>query len=101
MKLVRLGDEVTGLISPDKVAWSRVGTVNLGLKETVYMGLAADAAKADNEVNRYNISRFSGVELKILDDKYPATPLGLTAAGGSKKVELKWEPVPYAKTLRH
>ncbi|MEK5026081.1 pectinesterase family protein [Paenibacillus sp. FSL M7-1046] len=98
VKLVRLGDEVTGLVSPDKVAWSKVGTVNLGLKETVYMGLAADAAKADNEVNRYNISRFSGVELKTLDDKFPATPLGLTAAGGSKKVELKWEPVPFAKT---
>lgn len=68
VKLVRNGNEVTGLISTDKETWSKIGTVDLDLNDTVYYGLAADAAKVDNEVNRYNTSVFSGVELNKLEE---------------------------------
>ncbi|MEK4286699.1 pectinesterase family protein [Paenibacillus sp. FSL P4-0502] len=98
VKLVRLGNEVTGLVSPDKVTWSKVGTVKLDLNDTVYFGLAADAAKVDNEVNRYNASVFSEVELKPLSDQFPAAPRGLTATAGEEKVKLNWEDVASAKS---
>jgi pectin methylesterase-like acyl-CoA thioesterase len=98
VKLVRLGNEVTGLISPDKLTWSKVGTVSLGLSDTVYFGLGADAAKVDNKVNRYNTSVFSGVELNSLGDKFPSAPRGLTATAGEEKVKLDWETVETAQS---
>ncbi|MEC0167510.1 pectinesterase family protein [Paenibacillus graminis] len=99
VKLVRLGDEITGLVSPDKTTWSKMGTVSLDLGDTAYFGLAADAAQADNQVSRYNTSRFSGVELKTLDERYPSAPSGLKAtAGSSAKIRLSWEKTKFAES---
>ncbi|WP_079912616.1 pectinesterase family protein [Paenibacillus sp. 32352] len=90
VKLVRLGDHFTGLISQDAVNWQKIGTVTIDMPDEVFYGLAADASKADNDINKYNTSNFSGVELHAIDPDFPAEPTGLTGTPGDKSATLTW-----------
>ncbi|WP_224721618.1 pectinesterase family protein [Paenibacillus vietnamensis] len=73
IKLVRQGNQFTSQISPDGIAWTTVGTVNVELPEKAYVGLAADAAKVNNKTDKYNTSTFSNVKLTANNDDNPKT----------------------------
>jgi len=47
-KLTRVGNTFTGFISPDGVAWTQVGTANVVLPATVFVGVAASSHTYDN-----------------------------------------------------
>ncbi|WP_019639610.1 Ig-like domain-containing protein [Paenibacillus fonticola] len=71
IKLVRRDNQFTSFISPDGIDWIPVGTVDVDLSEKVYVGLVADAAKVNNEVEKYNTSRFSNVQITNRADFNP------------------------------
>jgi pectin methylesterase-like acyl-CoA thioesterase len=96
VKLVRIGSQLTGLISADKTNWKRVATVDIPMSETVYVGLAADASKTIDDINKYNTSLFSGVELHKLAADFPTPPQAPAAAAGQNKAVLSWSPVSVA-----
>ncbi|WP_282940636.1 pectinesterase family protein [Paenibacillus sp. RC67] len=91
VKLVRLGDKFTGLISDDAVNWQKIGTITIDMADDVFYGLAADASKVDNDIDKYNTSRFSGVEIHALEADYPAEPTGLKGTAGDKSAVLSWD----------
>ncbi|WP_238540597.1 pectinesterase family protein [Paenibacillus mucilaginosus] len=90
VKVVRLGDQFTSLISENGIDWSVLESVTIPMAETVYFGLAADASKPDDEVNKYNASVFSHAVVNPLDADFPAAPTGVTASAGNKSVQLNW-----------
>lgn len=96
VKLVRLGDRITSLISNDGIDWSVIDTTTIPLGETVYFGLAADASKADDDVYKYNTSVFSHASVNALDADFPSAPTGVTASAGIESVSLAWTEVPGA-----
>ena len=96
VKLVRLGSQLTGLISADKTNWKRVATVDIPMSETVYIGLAADASKTIDDINKYNTALFSGVELHTLAADFPTPPQAPAAVAGQNKAVLSWSPVSVA-----
>lgn len=96
VKLVRIGSQLTGLISADKTNWKSIASVDIPMQETVYIGLAADASKTIDDVNKYNTSLFSGVEVHSLAADYPTPPQSLTIAEGNKSAALTWSPVSVA-----
>ncbi|MDQ0114579.1 pectinesterase family protein [Paenibacillus harenae] len=96
VKLVRIGNQLTGLISADKTTWKQVAAIDLPMSETVYIGLAADAGKKEDDVNKYNTSLFSGVELHALTADFPTPPQALEATAGDKSAVLGWSPVSVA-----
>lgn len=96
VKLVRLGDQITSLISNDGIDWSVIDKTTIPLGETVYFGLAADASKADDDVNKYNASVFSQAAVNALDADFPSAPTGVTASAGVESVSLAWTEVPVA-----
>lgn len=98
VKLVRIGSQLTGLISEDKTTWKQIATLDLPMSETVYIGLAADAGKKNDDVNKYNSSQFSGVELQTLAADFPTPPQALEATAGDKSAVLTWSPVSVATT---
>ncbi|MNJ70867.1 hypothetical protein D3C77_673560 [compost metagenome] len=71
IKLVRRDNQFTSFISPDGIDWIPVGTVDVDLSEKVYVGLVADAAKVNNEVEKYNTSKFSNVQITNRADFNP------------------------------
>lgn len=93
VKIVRLGDTFTSLTSSDGENWQAFDTVTLPLANTLYFGLAADASKPDDLVDKYNASTFSNASVNEFDDDYPSAPSGLTASAGDKSVELSWDAV--------
>ncbi len=96
VKLVRLGDQITSLASDNGTEWSVIDTVNLSLPETVYFGLAADAAKVDDDVNKYNATVFSGAAVNPLPADYPVSPVNVAAEAGVRSVSLSWDEVAVA-----
>jgi large repetitive protein len=96
VKLVRTGSQLTGLISADKTTWKQVAAIDLPMSDTVYIGLAADAGKKDDDVNKYNSSLFSGVEVHALAADFPTPPQALEATAGDKSAVLGWSPVSVA-----
>ncbi|WP_081417500.1 pectinesterase family protein [Paenibacillus sp. Soil522] len=92
VKLVRIDNRIDALLSQDGQLWTPVGSQTFEqLPETVYYGLALDAAKTNNDINNYNASHFSNVRLQQLTP-FPAAPTGLKATGGAS-VGLTWSPV--------
>ncbi|WP_343045050.1 pectinesterase family protein [Paenibacillus lemnae] len=73
IKLVREGSSFTSMISPDGNQWTSVGTVNVDLPDKAYVGLVADASKANNETEKYNTSTFSNVNITAVTDNDPKT----------------------------
>lgn len=96
IKLVRLGDQFTSLVSPDGVQWKTVGSVRVDLPETAYVGLAADASKGNNEIEKYNVSVFSNVVITPLPSDFPTAPENVAAMPGVKQTVLSWQAVPAA-----
>lgn len=96
VKIVRIGSQLSGLISADKTNWKLISSVDIPMSETVYIGLAADASKTINDVNRYNTSLFSGVELHTLAADFPTPPQAPAATAGVNKAALTWSPVSVA-----
>lgn len=96
VKLVRIGSQLTGLISADRTNWKPIAAIDLPMSETVYIGLAADAGKKMDDVNKYNTSKFSGVEMRALAADYPTPPEMLSATAGNKSAVLTWSPVSAA-----
>lgn len=97
LRLVRLGDQLTGLVSPDGISkWTRIGSFSVDFADNaqLYAGLAVDASKAEDSVWKYNTSSFSGAQLKALAPDFPAAPAAVTAsiASGDKQVQLTWSP---------
>ncbi|WP_438444164.1 pectinesterase family protein [Gorillibacterium sp. sgz5001074] len=97
VKLVRLGDTLTSLVSDNGNDWIVIDSTVLPLPETVYIGLAADASKADDDVSKYNTSLFSQASVQSLPADFPPAPQGLTATPGDKSVTLIWSTVPAAE----
>ncbi|WP_426448057.1 pectinesterase family protein [Paenibacillus sp. S-38] len=98
VKAVRLGSQFTTLVSKDGVDWTVAGTASIPMGETAYFGLAADAADADDDVQKYNTSVFSGAAVRALPADYPTAPQGVQAAAGDKQVTLNWSPVSTAQS---
>src|SRR5207249_2670439 len=46
VKLTRLGSLFTGYISPDGANWTQVGSANISMAQSVYMGLAVTSRDA-------------------------------------------------------
>ncbi|MCA9265112.1 MAG: DUF1349 domain-containing protein [Planctomycetales bacterium] len=57
VRLVRLGDVFTAYVSADRVAWNEVGTANIPMTDTVYVGLA----QTSHNTAQLNTSSFSNV----------------------------------------
>lgn len=96
VKLVRLGDQFTSLISNNGTDWTVIHSVSIPMEETIYIGLVADAAKVDDDVYKYNTSTFTQVAVNELDAEFPIAPTDLAAIAGEKSVALQWTEVPGA-----
>ncbi|MCZ8518566.1 MULTISPECIES: pectinesterase family protein [Paenibacillus] len=98
VKAVRLGSQFTTLVSKSGVDWTVAGTASIPMGETAYFGLAADAADADDDIQKYNTSLFSGAALRPLPADYPAAPQEVQATAGVKQAVLSWSPVTTAQS---
>lgn len=79
LKLARNGNTFTGYASDDGVNWKTVGTLNVELPETVYVGFAVDANKAANDIENYATAHFSNIEIntEFVNISYDVTDLGV------------------------
>jgi fibronectin type 3 domain-containing protein len=103
VKLVRFGNQVTGLISEDGANnWRKVGSVTLNLPDDkpIYVGLAADASKPDDDVWKYNASTFGQAAIHALPDDYPVAPGGLKTSieEGDNEIKISWDAAENAHT---
>lgn len=97
VKLVRLGNQFTSLVSENGADWSVVDATEIPMGETVYFGLAADASKADDDVDKYNTSVFSQAAVHALDADFPLAPTEVKAEAADKAVNLSWHQVAPAE----
>lgn len=79
LKLARNGNTFTGYASDDGVNWKTVGTLDVELPETVYVGFAVDANKAANDIENYATAHFSNIEIntEFVKISYDVTDLGV------------------------
>jgi hypothetical protein len=93
LKLERIGNVITGYISPDGSNWAAtdVGRLNAPLPDTIYVGLVVSAVANGN----LNLSTFSNVQITGGDggapSVVPAAPVALLAAPGDGAVPLRWQ----------
>lgn len=93
VKLERVGNVITGYISPDGSNWAAtdVGRINAPLPETIYVGLVVSSV-VNGTLNR---SVFSNVQITGGDGAapavIPAAPAALLAAPGDGVVPLRWQ----------
>lgn len=93
VKLERIGNAITGYVSPDGTNWAatNVGRINEPLPETIYVGLVVSAAKNGT----LNSSTFSHVQISGGDGgapvSTPAAPAMLLASPGDGAVPLRWQ----------
>ncbi|MFD2700487.1 pectinesterase family protein [Paenibacillus shunpengii] len=97
VKIVRLGDQFTSLISENGTDWKVVDSATISMGETVYFGLAVDASKADDDNSKYNTSVFSNASVNPVAADFPTAPTGLTATAGLTSIELNWDEVTTAQ----
>jgi len=93
VKLERMGNIITGYISPDGTNWAAtdVGRIDEPVPNTVYVGLVVSSA-----VNgTLNTSTFSNVRITGGDGRapviIPAAPAALLASPGDGIVPLRWQ----------
>ncbi|MEO5932628.1 MAG: alginate lyase family protein [Duganella sp.] len=93
VKLERVGNVITGYISPDGTNWAAtdVGRLNGPLPDTIYVGLVVSSV-ANGTLNH---STFSNVQITGGDggapSVIPAAPVALLAAPGDGAVPLRWQ----------
>ncbi len=93
VKLERLGNIVTGYISPDGANWAAtdVGRIDAPVPDTIYVGLVVCAAAKDT----LNTSTFSNVQITGGDGRAPvltpAAPAAVLASPGDGVVPLRWQ----------
>ena len=94
VKLERIGNIITGYVSPDGTNWAAtdVGRIDAPVPATIYVGLVVCSAANGT----LNTSTFSNVQITggnggapVLT---PAAPAALLAAPGDKAVPLRWQP---------
>jgi hypothetical protein len=93
VKLERIGNMITGYISPDGTNWAAtdVGRINGPLPDTIYVGLVVSSVANGT----LNTSTFSNVQITGGDGGapavIPAAPAALLAAPGDGAVPLRWQ----------
>jgi hypothetical protein len=93
VKLERIGNMITGYISPDGTNWAAtdVGRINDPVPDTIYVGLAV-VSHANGVLNT---STFSNVQITGGDGGapavIPAAPADLLAEPGDGAVPLRWQ----------
>jgi hypothetical protein len=93
LKLERMGNIITGYVSPDGTNWAAtdVGRIDAPVPDTIYVGLVVSSF-----VNgTLNTSTFSNVRITGGDNGAPAVvpapPVALLAAPGNGAVPLRWQ----------
>lgn len=61
LKLVRVDNQFTGYTSYNGTDWTEVHSRQINMDEHVYIGLAVDAAKKDNQTNNIHTAEFTDV----------------------------------------
>ncbi len=93
VKLERIGNAITGYVSPDGTNWAatNVGRINAPVPDTIYVGLVVSSA--DN--GTLNSATFSNVQITGGDGGAPsftpAAPAALLASPGEGAVPLRWQ----------
>jgi hypothetical protein len=92
VKLERIGNIITGYISPDGTNWAAtdVGRINAPVPDTIYVGLVVTSV-----TGKLNNSVFSNVQITGGDggapSVIPAAPAMLLASPGDGAVPLRWQ----------
>jgi hypothetical protein len=93
VKLERMGNIITGYVSPDGTNWAatEVGRIDAPVPETIYVGLVVCSAANGT----LNTSTFSNVQITGGDGRgpivAPAAPAAVLAAPGDGAVPLRWQ----------
>lgn len=93
VKLERMGNIITGYVSPDGANWAatEVGRINAPVPDTIYVGLVVCSAANGT----LNTSTFSNVQITGGDGLAPvfppAAPAALLASPGDGLVPLRWQ----------
>jgi hypothetical protein len=98
VRVTRRGDRCTGAISPDGIRWTEVGTADVELGSTAYIGLTltsclgVDEEYAETGTGAFdNVSVASRTSGEVWTVPRPATAAGdLRATAGPDAVELAW-----------
>jgi hypothetical protein len=100
VRLVRRGDVLTGLISPDGVAWTEVGSSRVHLGRDVYAGLATcGALGVDQPYAESTTAAFDNVTVQDWSGEIPSAPLGeLRAGSAGSAIELAWSDLDVSAT---
>jgi hypothetical protein len=92
VKLERIGNIITGYVSPDGTNWAAtdVGRVDAPVPDTIYVGLVVSSV-----TSKLNNSVFSNVQITGGDGRapsvIPAAPAMLLASPGDGAVPLRWQ----------
>ncbi len=96
VKLERIGNAITGFVSPDGTNWAatNVGRIDAPVPDTVYVGLVVTASSpTDQELT--NTSIFSSVQITDGDGaaaiSVPLPPAVVLASPGDGSVPLRWQ----------
>ncbi|TDW92739.1 alginate lyase family protein [Kribbella sp. VKM Ac-2566] len=100
VRLVRRGDVLTGLISPNGSTWTEVGTSRINLGRDVYAGLAVCAGiGVDAPYAESTTAAFDNVTVQDWSGEIPSAPLGeLRAGSAGSAIELAWSDLDVAAT---
>ncbi|MFI6810024.1 alginate lyase family protein [Streptomyces luteogriseus] len=98
VRVTRRGDRCTGAISPDGIRWTEVGSTDVALGSTAYVGLTltsclgVDEDYAETGTGAFdNVSVVSRTAGEVWTVPRPATAAGdLRATAGADAVELAW-----------
>lgn len=63
LKLTRNGNTFTAYCSPDGNTWTEIGSAQVDMSDTIYIGLAADGNKVSNQLNNLNTVKFSDISV--------------------------------------
>jgi hypothetical protein len=94
VKLERMGNIITGYVSPDGTNWAAtdVGRIEAPVPNTIYVGLVVSSAANGT----LNTSTFSNVQITSGNGgapvAIPAAPATLLASPGNGVVPLRWQP---------
>ena len=96
VRLIRRGDEFTGLVSPDGKRWTPVGQARIVMGRAVYAGLVSSASNGPD----LNVATFTNVTMPAGAESPPQPPTGVTATPGHGSARLEWQAAPNAYRYR-